>query len=186
MVTHKSIHIACPEATTNDVLLSLTLLRQVCSQEVYVNSTWLGRAQHTTWPQSGGSDQFTFHAVLQFYYLLSQYLGHCTQYLAPDIEKIVPLPSILHPNSLRILSPSKCICTEIRDIGKSSLSYNFLPFLTYRCRYDIRNIQALKVSSKRLECSGSLDPHNIMASSQGHTQLQHQNCSKVDHKSCSQ
>ena len=88
-------------------------------------------------------------------------------------KKIVPLPSILHPDSLRILSPSMCICTEIKDDGRNSLSYNSLPFLTYRCRYDIRNSQALVASSKCLEFIGSLDPHNIMASSQEHTQLQH-------------
>lgn len=74
---------------------------------------------------------------------------------------------------LRILSPSMCICTEIKDIGRSSFSYNSLPFLTYRCRYDIRNSQALEASSKCLECIGSLDPHNIMASIQEHTQLQY-------------
>ena len=45
--TSNSIHITCPEVTTNDVLVSLTLPRQVCSQGVYMNSTWLGRAWRT-------------------------------------------------------------------------------------------------------------------------------------------
>ena len=50
-----SMHIAGPDATTSDLPVSLSLPRQVCLQGFYVNSTWLGRAWHTDWPQAGVS-----------------------------------------------------------------------------------------------------------------------------------
>lgn len=51
--TCNSTHITGPGATTNDALVSLTLPRQVHSQGVYVNSTWLGRTHRTVWPRGG-------------------------------------------------------------------------------------------------------------------------------------
>lgn len=52
--TCNSTHITGPEATTNDVLVSLTLTRQVLLQGVYINNIWLSRVWHTAWPWAGG------------------------------------------------------------------------------------------------------------------------------------
>ena len=38
----------------HNLLVSLSLPRQMHLQGVYVNSTWLSRAWHTAWPQAGG------------------------------------------------------------------------------------------------------------------------------------
>ena len=38
------MHITGTDATTSDLLVSLTLPRQVRSQGTYINSIWLGRA----------------------------------------------------------------------------------------------------------------------------------------------
>lgn len=83
----------------------------------YKESTWTASdwAGHGT--QLGLEVEDLISVLLTLFFsfflsLFSQYLAHCTQYLAPDIEKIALLPSTLHPNSLRILSLSMCISAQ--------------------------------------------------------------------------
>ena len=48
------MHITGPDATIKDLLVSLSLPRQMHLRGIYVNSTWMSRAWYTAWPQAGG------------------------------------------------------------------------------------------------------------------------------------
>lgn len=69
-----------------------------------------------------------------FLSLFSQYLAHCTQYLAPDIEKNCPTAINLTSQLFEdLVTFYVYLCTEMRDTGRSSLSSSSFPFLTCTC-----------------------------------------------------
>ena len=73
-----STYITSTDVTTSDLLVSLNLPRPVPSQGIYVNSTWLGRAWHTDWPQAGRHARCTSRDRLQFSGVLPRYHDHHT------------------------------------------------------------------------------------------------------------
>ena len=93
-----SIHVSGTDVTTSDLLLSLTLPRQLRLQGVYVSSTCLGRAWRTDWPRAGGSARCTSPDFLQFSDVLPTYHDHNS----PESIPVMKLPS----HSLEIYLPA--------------------------------------------------------------------------------
>lgn len=52
-----SVHITPTDAPTSELLVSLTLPRQVRLVGIYVNSTWLGQPCHADWPRASATSQ---------------------------------------------------------------------------------------------------------------------------------
>ena len=93
-----SMHVTGTDDTTSDLLVSLTLPRQLRLQGVYLNSTWLGRAWRTDWARAGGSARCTSPDFLQFSDVLPTYHDHHS----PESIPVMNLPS----HSLGIYLPA--------------------------------------------------------------------------------
>lgn len=130
-----------------DLLVSLSLPRQMSLQRSM--STTPGWAGHGIQLGLELEDLLSALPRLFFNFLQSshQYFDSCTEDLMSSVEKVVPLPSNLHPSSLRgchLLCVSEQIWESLEEAHSLVISSLIYPVSSD----DIRNIQALEASSK--------------------------------------